>query len=152
MSVTIRPMSVTDLPRVAAIERESFPTPWSFWLFFQELLSPQRYYVVAEEAGVVVGYAGMSYVLDEGHVTTIAVAPPRRSSGIGSRLLDALIEESRRLGLSFLTLEVRESNAVARALYEKAGFVCEGRRHGYYSAPKEDALIMTLYLDERDGD
>jgi ribosomal-protein-alanine N-acetyltransferase len=147
MSVIVRPMTIADLPAVVAIEKRSFPTPWSFWLFFQEILSPQRCYVVAEEAGRVVGYAGMSYVLDEGHVTTLAVDPSRRRRGIGQRLLNELVDTALRLGLAFLTLEVRESNEVAQALYRKTGFVVEGRRKDYYFSPREDAIIMTLHLD-----
>lgn len=146
MRVSLRKMRISDIPEVLKIEESSFPTPWSYWLFFQELISPQRYYIVAVKEGKIVGYAGMSWVKDEAHITTIAVVKNERRKGIGSMLLEKLIDRAKELKLKFLTLEVRESNVAAQCLYLKHNFKVEGRRIGYYSNPREDALIMTLYL------
>lgn len=139
-------MGFRDISAVVAIESQSFTHPWTYWLFFQELFSPQRYYIVAEKERKIVGYAGMGWVLGEGHITTIAVEEKERCAGIGSTLLDNIISEALNVGLIFLTLEVRESNIPAQKLYKKFGFQIEGKRRGYYDSPKEDAVIMTLYL------
>lgn len=144
--ITIREMTLQDISSVLSIERRSFSLPWSYWIFFQELTFPERYYIVAELEGEIVGYAGMSWVLDEGHITTIAVRSEHRRRGIGSLLLKKLIERARKESLSFLTLEVRESNVAAQNLYKKHGFFVEGVRKRYYSRPQEDAIIMTLIL------
>lgn len=93
-------------------------------------------------AGDVVGYAGMWIVLDEAHVTNVAVAPEHRGRDIGDRLLSELERRARLRGCLRMTLEVRPSNAVAIALYRKHGFVARGRRPGYYSDTHEDAIIM----------
>lgn len=142
----IRKMQLHDIADVIKIEERSFTSPWSYWIFFQELITPERFYIVAEVDGELVGYAGLMWVLDEGHITTIAVKQAFRRKGIGSKLLETLIQKAKSLNLSFLTLEVRESNKAAQKLYEKFGFKIEGVRKKYYTRPQEDALIMTLYL------
>lgn len=144
--IKFREMRLNDIPAVVKLEESSFPTPWTYWIFFQELISPQRFYLVAELGGEVIGYAGMSWLLDEGHITTLAVDREHRRQGIGSMLLEKLIDRARSLGLRYLTLEVRESNIPAQKLYHKYGFVVEGKRHRYYYNPREDAVIMTLYF------
>lgn len=96
--------------------------------------------VLGEE---VVGFAGMQQVLDEGYITNIAVAESCRRKGLGRAMLGALIDHCRESGASFLTLEVRQSNAPAIALYESMGFLPEGRRKNFYRQPTEDAILMT---------
>ena len=95
------------------------------------------------ENGSVVGYAGLLAVADEGCITKMAVRPDCRRGGVAGQLLDVFIRFAEGSGLAFLTLEVRESNYAAIALYGSRGFRGEGRRKNYYDHPKEDAIIMT---------
>ncbi len=140
--ITIEPMSEKDLEVVAAIEADSFSDPWPLEAFRTELLNNQlAAYFVARHKGRVIAYIGSWLVLDEVHITTLAVETPYRRRGIASRLVKTLIEKSRSGGARFLTLEVRPSNKAARYFYEKWGFTVLGRRKRYYI--DEDALIMT---------
>jgi ribosomal-protein-alanine N-acetyltransferase len=144
------PMSSGHLDGVLAIENVSFPTPWSRTAFAHELLHNDfAYYIVALEGKKVVGYAGMWRILDEGHITTLAVHPDYRRQNIGAALLNELLREGKRRGCTRMTLEVRPSNHAAQELYAKMGFVSHGRRPGYYSDTKEDAIIM--WKDELEG-
>ena len=107
-------------------------------------LSPDSHvFLTAQTEDGVVGYIGMMYVLDEGYIGNVAVLPAFRRRGIADTLLHALDELAEERGLRFLTLEVRAGNMPARCLYEKNGYVPAGFRPGYYSAPKEDAVLMT---------
>ena len=103
-----------------------------------------------DENGRVVGYVGLMYVLDEGYISNVAVSPSRRREGIADMLLAELYARAKEKKLSFLTLEVRESNIPARSLYKKHGYTEVGRRKGYYSLPKEDAVLMTCFLSEEE--
>ena len=144
MSVTIRRAREADIPRLLELERECFSIPWTERSMRLQLRE-KNIFPVAEEDGAVVGYAGAMTVLDEGYITNVAVAPEHRRRGIADALLDAMEAEARGgKALSFLTLEVRESNAPAIALYEKHGYRTVGRRKNYYQKPVEDALLMTL--------
>jgi len=139
----IGPMQLSDIPAVLDIERRSFPTPWSQRAFESELRDNFcAHYLVARLGTEVVGYAGMWVILDEAHVTNIAVHPDYRGRRIGHRLLEALEERARELGAKYMTLEVRPSNVIAQELYRKHGFVVKGVRRGYYTDTNEDALIM----------
>ncbi|MGE5554030.1 MAG: ribosomal protein S18-alanine N-acetyltransferase [Betaproteobacteria bacterium] len=146
-------MEVGDVEEVLAIEQASFPTPWSRLAFLSELLENERaVYLVAREEGKVIGYAGMWRILDEGHITNLAVHPDARRRGVGRRLLDALCNLAVARGLRRLTLEVRVSNVAAQHLYESFGFLPAGVRPGYYQDNNEDALIMWRDLpDPRPG-
>ncbi len=146
VEVRIRPLKLKDLDEVLLIEECSFRPPWSKATFLTELQKENRYYVVAEKEGKIIGYAGLYYLLREGHITTMAVAPEWRGKGIGKILLSHLINESKRRGLKELFLEVRESNWVAREMYQKFGFKMLARRKRYYVQPIEDAIIMSLKL------
>lgn len=146
LKVKIRPMTLRDIDEVVKIEKQVYTWPWSPWIFFQELIAPDRYYFVAEAEGQIIGYAGLQWVLDEGHITNIAVRKEWQRRGVGSLLLENLISKAKKLNLKFLTLEVRASNKAAQKLYKKYGFVIEGIRRNYYVKPLEDAVIMTLYL------
>ncbi|MBQ9347259.1 MAG: ribosomal protein S18-alanine N-acetyltransferase [Oscillibacter sp.] len=155
LSVRIVPMTADHLDEIAALEKQCFPDPWSRNLFAMELENDLAAWLVAlDSAGAVVGYAGLQVVLDEGTITNIAVRPDWRHKGAASALLDVFLDFARGNNLAFVTLEVRASNYDAIALYGSRGFRAVGRRRNYYEYPKEDALIMTLYLNDRqpDGD
>lgn len=141
--VAIEPMRLEDIGRVQAIDRMSFPTPWPRETYHRELReNRQARYFVARTMQQVVGYAGMWVILDEAHVTTIAVDPLHRRRHIGERLLVALIDEALKRSARLVTLEVRRSNRGAQALYRRYGFQDIGIRKGYYSDNGEDAIIM----------
>ncbi|HZG86132.1 ribosomal protein S18-alanine N-acetyltransferase [Paenibacillus sp.] len=145
--VTFRMMRYEDIPEVCAIEIESFATPWSEQAFMNELTHNQfAHYVVMEHEGRLIGYGGMWVIIDEAHVTNIAVTGEFRGRKLGERMLAELGDRARRLGANRITLEVRPSNVVARRLYEKFGFEAVGIRPGYYSDNGEDAIIMWAEL------
>ena len=143
--ILIRPLTEADLPRVLEIENLCFPDPWTEGIFRSSLSDDSERWFAAEKDGILLGYAGLQHVLDEGCVENIAVDPGLRRSGVGTALLKAMEAEAMSLQLAFLTLEVRVSNAPAIALYSRFGFQTLGKRPGYYLLPKEDALIMTKY-------
>ena len=143
MSVT--PLIPSLLPDVAALERTVFKHPWSE-AALTLLCGETAFGYAALEAGVVAAYGGMLTVLDEGQITNIATHPDHRKRGLATAVLHALLEEARRRGLTFVTLEVRESNAAAIALYEKNGFQTVGRRPRFYTEPTEAALVMKCDL------
>jgi len=140
---TIKPMRVEDIGGVLEIEQMSFPTPWPRDAYHHELRENRlACYLVAREFHRIVGYAGMWVILDEAHVTTIAVDPLHRRRGFGERLLVALIDEAMKRGARWVTLEVRKSNLGAQTLYRKYGFKDIGIRRAYYSDNREDAIVM----------
>lgn len=145
--ISIVPMTSEHLDAVAALERLCFPNPWSRAMFAEELDNALSAYLVAlDEAGTVVGYAGLQVILDEGTILNIAVHPDARRCGIASQLLQVFLNFAEGNHLAFLTLEVRASNYDAIALYGSRGFREVGRRKNYYEHPREDALIMTKEL------
>ena len=142
-SITVRPMVMTDVDGVMAVEHDSFLTPWSRSAFEEELAQNRlARYIVAVENGEIVGYAGTWLVINEAHVTNVAVSGQRRREGIGRLLMQKLMELARDNDMESMTLEVRVSNAAARHLYEQLGFVEAGIRKNYYTETKEDALIL----------
>ena len=139
----IRRMTLNDLDAVAAIEEATFPTPWSRDSFRQELeRNVAARYLVAEKDGQVIGYAGAWIILDESHITNIAIEESRRGLGYGRALTTALMQYLSNLGAAYATLEVRRSNLRAQNLYKSLGFVELGVRKRYYEDNREDALIM----------
>ena len=143
LNVAIREMTLQDLDGVLAIESQSYPTPWSRRAFESELRdNVYAHYFVTEYEDQIVGYFGMWIILDEAHITNIAVSPKMRRQGIGEKMLRFAFEKARELGASKMTLEVRVSNHQAQNLYRKLGFVERGIRKGYYTDTNEDALIM----------
>ena len=143
MYYEIVPMDRSHVDQVAALERACFSMPWSETQLSDVLYSDDAVFIVAEdEEGNVIGYAGLTTVLDEGYINNIAVEEAARKHGVASALLDVFVRFAA-INLSFLTLEVRKSNAPAIALYEKFGFQQVGLRKGFYSHPREDAIIMT---------
>ena len=141
-------MQKEHLSGVEKIERRCFSVPWSLAMLEGELYNPFAVYFTAVEGGAVAGYAGMHAVLDVGYITNIAVAPEDRRRGVARALLERLIEYGRKHGLAELTLEVRQSNAAALSLYEKMGFIRVGMRRNYYTLPRENAVLMSLYMAE----
>ncbi|HHX51422.1 MAG TPA: ribosomal protein S18-alanine N-acetyltransferase [Clostridia bacterium] len=141
------PMGENHLDEVLAIESASFPTPWSRNAFLGELFDNQfAYYYVCLKEGRVVGYVGMWIILDEAHVTNIAIHPFFRGRKLGKLLLTEIMGRAVCLGADKITLEVRPSNKVARSLYRQLGFVAAGIRKGYYSDTREDAIVMWKHL------
>lgn len=138
----IHDMKKEDLEQVAAIERDSFSMPWSLRSFEEALDNPNAFYVVAEENGQVAGYCGAYLILDEADVNQVAVLSSCRNRGIGKKIMKALLLRLEGAGAVAVTLEVRQSNKAAVALYESLGFVTEGIRKNFYEKPVEDALIM----------
>jgi ribosomal-protein-alanine N-acetyltransferase len=139
-----------DIDQIIAIERDSFPTPWSANLFRSEITSPITRLLVArvssESGRRVAGYLVYWQVADEIHLHNIAVRRDMRRKGIASRLLGEAVRCSRLKGARWLTLEVRRSNRVAQRFYEEFGFSVRGIRPGYYTDTGEDALIMWAEL------
>lgn len=142
--VRIEKMTKEDVPRVMEIELVSFTSPWHESAYLSEINNRSAYYIVARLDDKVVGYAGMWVIMDEAHITTIAVAPECRGMKIGEQILIALLEESLRRGARRATLEVRMSNKTAQNLYIKYGFSAAAIRRGYYSDNNEDALVMWI--------
>ncbi len=137
------PMKFCHVDRVSEIEKSIYRTPWSRHAFINEILDNEfAFYYVALAEDTVVGYGGIWVILDEAHVTNLAVSPAWQGRGIGKALLQHLIREAALLGAKKMTLEVRVSNLKAQALYRKFGFVDRGIRPNYYA--DEDALVMWL--------
>lgn len=143
--VMIRRMTLADAPAVHAVENACFPKPWTLEDFEKEMTQNVcARYLVAEMAGKIIGFAGAWIVLDEAHVTNIAVLRDYRGLGVGKRLTAALMQYAANLGVVYATLEVRKSNTVAQNLYKGLGFVFVGVRKRYYEDSGEDALIFCL--------
>ncbi|WP_042170775.1 ribosomal protein S18-alanine N-acetyltransferase [Paenibacillus gorillae] len=145
--VLFRPMALEDIERIVAIEEEAFATPWTAEAFRNELLNNMfARYVVMESDDRIIGYGGMWIIIDEAHVTNIAIEADRRGKGLGERLMDQLQRRAVYYGATKMTLEVRASNIIAQSLYGKLGFEPSGIRPAYYSDNQEDAIIMWAEL------
>jgi len=140
-------MTLLDLDDIMVIEHQSFTLPWSKEAFYRELTeNPYAYYIVADIDGTAIGYGGVWIVIDEAHITNIAVLTDYRGQKIGETLLTQLQNLARQHGAKTMTLEVRVSNIVAQNLYRKLGFQNGGIRKGYYTDNNEDALVMWVNL------
>lgn len=146
-ALQVRRLTYADLPQVIAIERRSFPTPWSLAMFVLELSKPTGICLAAADEGRIAGYLVCSRYDTVWHLMNVAVDPDRRRGQIASLLLGHLFAEADKPGEQY-TLEVRPSNAAAIALYERFGFDRAGLRRGYYHDNKEDALIMWRTVDD----
>lgn len=147
--LVFRLMRLEDIPEILVIEREAFTMPWTEEAFRNELTHNHfAKYMVMELEGHIIGYAGMWAIVDEAHVTNIALLEAYRGRKWGERLLDELMKTAAYLGMQSITLEVRVSNEIAQNLYRKKGFRPAGTRKGYYSDNREDALIMWANLPE----
>lgn len=135
--------SIKDIDSILEVEEASFSVPWSHQAFYGELTENiYARYIVAELGGKIIGYAGMWIILDEGHVTNIAIHPDYRGYHYGEAMVRYLMYFAQACGATKMTLEVRISNLSAQSLYRKLGFEARGRRKGYYSDNNEDAIIM----------
>ena len=148
MGVTLRRMRWWDLEAVHALEAALFPDPWSVETFWSELaqVPETRHYVVAEEDGEVVGYAGMVSTGHQADVQTVAVRSDRQGRGLGGELLRDLLDEASRRGAGEVLLEVRAENVAAQELYARHGFERIGVRRGYYRPGGTDAYVLRLRL------
>ncbi len=162
--ISVDPMDMADVTQVVVIDQLSFPLPWPASAYRRELLenTHAHFYVArARQDGAgparwwaqwvrppserrVLGYVGFWYVVDEAHISTIAVHPDYRRHGIGERLLEAALRQAAGLGAKLATLEVRVGNLSAQRLYRKYGFEEVGQRKSYYRDNGEDALLMTV--------
>jgi ribosomal-protein-alanine N-acetyltransferase len=168
--IRIRVATPEDIDAMTELDAICFKAPWSRASFEAELTTNRlAWYLVAEglvpscegtepqsdlddRVGILIGYAGLWAIEDEGHITNVAVHPDYRRKHIGRLLVELLIDETRKEGLRRFTLEVRPSNQAAIALYEQFGFVSVGVRKGYYEDNNEDAMIMWLEADEPGGE
>jgi ribosomal-protein-alanine N-acetyltransferase len=148
----LRPLSLSDLPALSSIEQKSFPTPTKEKVYRYELtenkLAHYQALTLQHENQVerLVGFAGFWIIADELHISTIAVDPPQRGLGLGELLLLNILTLAYEHAAALVTLEVRESNQIAQALYQKYAFEFVGRRLRYYRDTGEDALLMTVNL------
>ncbi len=148
----IAPLTEDDLPHILAIEQEVNEAPWSEASFRHELSHPHGIFLVARGKGEVVGYAGCWVLVDEVHITTVAVSPDHQRQGIGQTLVLELLRQALDRGATCATLEVRAGNIGARALYNGLGFIDAAVRRGYYPNNREDAIVMWLHdLDQGIG-
>lgn len=139
---TIEAATEENIAEIAKIEAECFSEPWSEKSFRDALrLSSAEIYVAIDGKMDVIGYFVLYYASDQGELQNIAVCPGYRGYGIGSRLMEKLISESLRLGMSQVYLEVRSSNEPAKELYRKYGFLPTGIRKNFYRFPVEDAIV-----------
>lgn len=146
---TIRLMNTEDLDQVMEVEFNSFSIPWSRDAFFNEIETNHfATYIVIEDDGKVIGYCGVWIIVDEAHITNIAVLPSYRGQGLGDKLMRSMIEIAKEMGARTMTLEVRVSNNPAQSLYRKFGFQEGGIRKNYYSDNQEDALVMWVKFYE----
>lgn len=147
--ILIREMTLEDARQVFELDQICFTEAWSLDSFKYEMSENKfaRYYVSETEDKKIVGYCGLWHILDEGHITNVAVKPEFRGKGLAQEIVAMLIEKSMKLGIKTFTLEARKSNQPAINLYKKFGFSEAGIRKGYYSDNNEDAIIMWRHND-----
>lgn len=144
----VRMMRPEDARETAMIEKEVFSIPWSEQSFYEAVLKEENIYVVAENQGKIVGYAGAWGVFGEADITNVCVAPDFRGRGIAGEMMRFLILEGRKRKIDVFFLEVRESNIRAISLYEKIGFQKIGLRKNFYEKPVENGIVMSLTFAE----
>ncbi|WP_071396428.1 ribosomal protein S18-alanine N-acetyltransferase [Bacillus tuaregi] len=144
---SFRMMNIEDIDQIMEIEHQSFTLPWSREAFYNELTQNQfANYHVIEVDDRIVGYCGVWIVVDEAHVTNIAILPKYRGMKLGEALMGKMIEAAKEHGAITMTLEVRVSNTIAQSLYRKFGFQGGAIRKNYYTDNQEDALVMWVNL------
>ncbi len=149
MNISIREMRESDLDRIMEIENKTFTPPWSREAFLLELnKNLLAKYIVGMVDGDIAGYGGIWLIIDEGHITNIAVEEKYRGLGVGKKIVEGLINLCVDRGLRAMTLEVRKSNEIAKSLYKKYGFVESGIRPKYYADNNEDAIIMWKTIED----
>lgn len=142
--ISIRTMTLQDIPRVAAMEKMIFSDPWSEKVYEETLRLPEAEYVIAQSGEMIAGAAGVRNIVGTGEITNVMILPEYRRQGIGRMMMEEVLNRGRALGADEFTLEVRAGNAAAIGLYESLGFVSEGVRPRFYRNPVEDALIMWI--------
>lgn len=146
--IKILNMEAKHIDEVVSVEEECFHTPWTKKDFEREMHeNSMAIYKIAILDGKIIGYAGMWHIVNEGHITNVAVLPEYRRTGVGNLLVEELIRIAQELEMIGLTLEVRISNMAAQRLYIKYGFRSEGFRKRYYDDTGEDAIIMWKYFE-----
>lgn len=147
MHFEIADVRLEHIDEIEQLEKQCFSVPWSRQALISQLPDDMHIFIAAfNESGSVLGYVGMMYVLDEGYISNVAVSPECRRLGIADKLIESLIKRANERNLSFVTLEVRESNLPAIELYRKFGFSDVGMRRNYYNRPTENAILMTKFL------
>ena len=144
-TLTFAPLVEEHLPPILEIEKQTNSSPWSERSFRNELDHAHARFIVAFSGSKIVGYAGMWLVVDEAHITTVAVESASRRQGIGWKLMLELLSDAKQQGMICSTLEVRAGNRPAIQMYEKLGYVRTATRSGYYPDNKEDAAVMWLF-------
>ena len=139
----IRQMEKKDIGQVERIEKEIFSIPWSAHSFEDAAMTKENIYLVCECNGVIAGYCGLWTVLGEGNITNMAVDKEYRKKGIGEALMKEMEKRGRQKDVDIFFLEVRQSNAAARRLYDKMGYKEIGTRKRFYERPVEDAIVMS---------
>ena len=153
MPLSIERATLADVPAIVAIERAVFSDPWSPRSFREVIGTPSVYCACARrDDGTIAGYVVAWFVADEGEIANLAVVPDAWGSGIGRALLDASLSEAAARKIGAVYLEVRDSNARARALYGSRGFVEVGRRRSYYRRPVEDAIVLRRSMPDDGGE
>lgn len=146
-TIDFRSMEISDIDHIYEIESKSFATPWSKEAFYNELTKNNfAFYTVIEVENQVVGYCGAWVIIDEVHITNIALLPEFRGKKLGDALLRKVMELVRERGAKTMTLEVRASNIPAQSLYRKLGFQEGAIRKQYYTDNMEDAIVMWVNL------
>ena len=146
MQYEIVDTQLKHIEQIEELEKLCFSVPWTRQQLISQLPDNMHVFLAAVSGEEVLGYVGMMYVLDEGYISNVAVSPEHRRQGIADALINELLSRAKMLELSFVTLEVRDSNQGARALYKKHGFTDVGLRKNYYNFPTEDAILMTSFL------
>ena len=146
LNTNIYIVTLKDIPELLKIENMCFSDPWSKDTFKSSIENENSYFICEKYEDKIVGYVGMYWVLDEGYVYNLAVDENFRGLKIATNLMNELFRYSQSIGLKFLSLEVRESNEIAKCLYRKLGFEQLGIRKNFYTSPTEDAIIMTYYF------
>lgn len=146
-SYVFRYMREEDIDQILEVEQASFTLPWSREAFYNELRTNRfAVYLVLEEKEKILGYCGAWIVIDEAHVTNVAILPDYRGRKLGEAMMQKMMSVAREMGARSMTLEVRVTNHVAQSLYRKLGFQDGGIRKNYYSDNQEDGLVMWVNL------
>lgn len=144
-TLRFEPLEASHIAAILEIEQVINTAPWSEKSFRNELTHPHGVFLAAIGDGRIVGYGGFWMVVDEAHITTIAIAPEQQGKGIGKKLMIELLTRAKSRQMTCSTLEVRASNETAIRLYERLGYVTTARRKSYYPDNREDAIVMWLH-------
>lgn len=144
-SLRFEPLEANHIPAILEIEARVNTAPWSEKSFRNELTHPHGVFIVAILDGSLIGYGGFWMVVDEAHITTVAVSPDHQGKGVGRRLMIELLKRAKARAMTCSTLEVRAGNQPAISLYERLGYVSTARRKAYYPDNQEDAVVMWLH-------